>query len=336
HKGKSNAKELVFDVLDSSYRASTAGSKGAGRSETIQLFHGSEVAFWPNADEHLKGAMQAVPLLEGTEIILESTANGIGNPFHTAWQDAESGASDFIAVFVPWYWQSEYRRPVPDGFKLEDDELEYKQSYGLDDEQMCWRRHKIMELGGDIYSFQQEYPATAAEAFETSSEESLIKPPLVVKARKAKIEQLIDQPLVIGVDPAGEGEKADRTAIIRRKGRVVFGKETYQRKKTMQLVGIVAEIIEKEEPDKVFIDTGERGHGIVDRLHELGYTDQVVGVGFGVTAIRDDVYRNKRAEMWDTMRYWLEADGGAELPDDDELHADLVSVRRKKSSVTTK
>src|ERR1700761_6910965 len=36
----SNAKELVFNLLDSGYKVSTAGSKGTGRSDTIQLFHG--------------------------------------------------------------------------------------------------------------------------------------------------------------------------------------------------------------------------------------------------------------------------------------------------------
>jgi hypothetical protein len=89
-----------------------------GRSSTIQLFHGSEVAFWPHADTHAAGILQAVADAPGTEIILESTANGVGNFFHQLWASAERGASDFIAVFVPWHWQEEYRRPPPEGFAL--------------------------------------------------------------------------------------------------------------------------------------------------------------------------------------------------------------------------
>jgi len=46
--GAANAKELYFDVLDSGYSVGTAGSKAVGRSKTVQLFHGSEAAFWPN------------------------------------------------------------------------------------------------------------------------------------------------------------------------------------------------------------------------------------------------------------------------------------------------
>jgi hypothetical protein len=42
--GASNAKELSFSKLDSGYAVGTAGSKAVGRSSTIQLMHGSEVA----------------------------------------------------------------------------------------------------------------------------------------------------------------------------------------------------------------------------------------------------------------------------------------------------
>ena len=54
--GAANAKELNFADLDSGYKVGTAGTKGAGRSSTVQLFHGSEVAFWPNAESHADGS----------------------------------------------------------------------------------------------------------------------------------------------------------------------------------------------------------------------------------------------------------------------------------------
>ena len=86
-----NAKELYFNILDSGYRVGTAGNKSVGRSQTNQFFHGSEVAFWPNAAEHAKGILQTVPNSNGTEVIYESTANGVGNFFHEQWKLAESG-----------------------------------------------------------------------------------------------------------------------------------------------------------------------------------------------------------------------------------------------------
>ena len=113
--GVANASELYFDALDSGYKVATAGTRGVGRSATLQLFHGSEVAFWPHADTHAAGVLQAVPDLPGTEIILESTAHGVGNLFHKLWRDAEAGLSGYLAIFVPWFWQEEYRQPPAPG-----------------------------------------------------------------------------------------------------------------------------------------------------------------------------------------------------------------------------
>ena len=93
--GNANAKELLFKALDSGYRVGTAGTKDVGRSATIQMLHGSEVAFWPNAETRAAGIFQAVPQLSGSEIILESTANGFGNFFHAMWSDAQAGSGDY-------------------------------------------------------------------------------------------------------------------------------------------------------------------------------------------------------------------------------------------------
>ena len=133
----------------SGYTVGTAGTRGVGRSATLQLLHGSEVAFWPHAETHAAGVLQAVADEPGTEVILELTANGVGNLFHQMWRDAETGANDYIAVFVPWFWQEEYRKPLaaPD-FMLTAEEHDYAALYGLDDEQMAWRRSKIAELEG--------------------------------------------------------------------------------------------------------------------------------------------------------------------------------------------
>ena len=76
-----SAKELLFAGRDSGYTVATAGSRGIGRGRTIQYFHASELAFWRNAEDHFAGIGQTVPDERGTEIIIESTANGVGNLF---------------------------------------------------------------------------------------------------------------------------------------------------------------------------------------------------------------------------------------------------------------
>jgi hypothetical protein len=162
--GSDSANKLTFPELDSGYKVGTAGNKGAGRSSTVQLFHGSEVAFWPNAEEHLKGVLQAVPNEPGTEVILESTANGVGGVFYDYVMDAKRGEGEFELVFLPWFWQPEYRQTVPVDFVRTDEEQSLVNRFGLDDEQLVWRRSKIHELKS-LDSFKQEYPNTVEEAF---------------------------------------------------------------------------------------------------------------------------------------------------------------------------
>ncbi|RMH45468.1 MAG: hypothetical protein D6694_04680 [Gammaproteobacteria bacterium] len=322
--GADSANELTFPLLDSEYKVGTAGNKAVGRSSTIQLFHGSEVAFWPNAAEHTKGVLQAVPDEPGTEIALESTANGIGNFFHEQCILAQAGESEYQLIFTPWFWQPEYRKQVPPGFEMTADEREYAEAYGLDAEQIYWRRCKIRELsaaGGDgEMAFRQEYPATVAEAFLTSgSDRALIGNELAMTARHADVEDVFG-PYLVGVDPARFG--SDRTAFIRRKGRRAFRLEYHSKLNTMEVVGRVVRIIRQERPDRVFVDVVGIGAGVVDRLREMNYGDIVRPVNGGERALDSDRYANRRTEMWCLMKKWLE-DQPARIPDNDALHADL-------------
>lgn len=319
-----NAKELLFKALDSGYKVGTAGNKAAGRSSTIQLFHGSEVAYWPNAEEHAAGILQTIADAPGTEIILESTANGIGNYFHRQWQISERGESQFITVFIPWFWQEEYTAST-DGFAPTSEELDYQNTYGLTLAQLAWRRGKVAELGES--KFRQEYPANAVEAFQTSGDDPLIKPEHILKARQDKAAQE-HGPLIVGVDPARFGD--DRTSIVQRRGRVAFGLVSYRKKDTMEVAGIVARLIKSDNPARVFVDVGGLGAGVVDRLKELGY-EQVEGVNAGEKALEDDKYTNRRAEMWGTMRDWLK-ETPCRIPDSDSLHGDLIGPSYKFDS----
>jgi hypothetical protein len=327
----SNAKELVFGVLDSGYKLGTAENKAVGRSSTIQLLHGSEVAFWSNAAEHAKGVLQAVPDEEGTEIILESTANGVGNYFHQMWQKAESGLSEYIAIFIPWFWQEEYKKPITDDFVLTDEEWELASIYQLTQEQLHWRRLKIADLsvnGSDgEKAFKQEYPCTSTEAFQTTGENSFIASDLVMKCRKTKAERY--GKLVLGVDPARFGD--DRSSIIRRQCRVAFGRESYVKKDLMELTGIVHQIIINEKPYRVFVDVAGLGAGVVDRLKELGHKEIIVPVNGGSSPLNARQYYNKRAELWGEMKKWM-SDEPCQIPDEDSLHADLCGIRYKINS----
>lgn len=329
----SNDKSLHYSKLDSGYRVGTAGNKSVGRSMTNQLFHGSEVAFWPNAQEHAKGILQTIADEDGTEIILESTANGVGGFYHEQWKLAESGASEYIAIFVPWFWQDEYRKEAPEDFTLSYDEQSLVDHYELDNDQMYWRRIKIADLsaGGfdGVKAFRQEYPMNAAEAFQVSGGEGLITSDSVLRARSAK-----EQPsghLIVGVDPSRGG---DRFSVIKRMGRKAYGKESYtgsQCDKLGKNVSICKKVLDTvcpiagKKPDMMFIDAGG-GADIVDRLHELGYEDRVKAISFGSTPLDMEKYTNKRNEMWGEMSLWLNDENMAvDIPDDDAIQADLCA-----------
>ena len=339
--GASNAKELYFDKLDSGYKIGTAGNKAVGRGQTLQYFHGSEVAFWQNAGDHTKGVMQAVPDAPNTEVILESTANGVGNYFHEQWKLAEKGLSEFIPIFVPWYWQAEYTKATPEGFHVTPDEAKIREYYSLTDGQIYWRRMKVAELTVDgingAKAFKQEYPMNAAEAFQvTGGGDTLINADHCMLARKNKANG--SGPLIVGVDPSRGG---DRFAIVRRQGRKMYGMESYigaecntLGKNTAickRILDTVCDVAGKV-PDMMFVDFGA-GADLVDRLHDLGYEKRVKAVHFGSTPLDPIRYKNKRNEIWGEQANWLlDENMPPQIPDCDEMQADLCASPYNRDS----
>lgn len=342
-EGKSNTRQLVFSGLGSDYAAGTAGNEQVGRGGTAQLFHGSEAAYWEHAYAIQDGALKSIGLVPGTEIILESTANGPLGLFYEKCQQALLGQGDYILIFVPWFWQDEYEREF-DGSPLDDEETEFIKTYFTspfpDDRypiskekalrKIMWRRAEILDLSTANNSeigkakFRQIYPSNPIEAF-LSSGVGLFRADAIMAARK-NIE-LVDPtaPLVAGVDPAGDSDRSDRTVISLRRGRVLEEVMVYPSMTPMRLAGIVAtEVIEKRGALMAFIDRGY-GEGTIDRLNEMGYGRRVMGIAFNERALQENIYLNKRSEIIIETAKWLNA-GGVRIPDRDDIHADLACM----------
>ena len=168
HTKYSSRRELTFDVLDSSFVVATAGGESIGRGETLTHVHASELAFWQKSTalENWNGMTQAVPNKKGTAIFVESTANGVSGIFYDLWKGAVEGTNGYVPVFIPWYIDPEYRESVPENFERTPAEEELCEKYGLDDEQLMFRRRKVAQNGIDL--FRQEYPAEPEEAFLTT------------------------------------------------------------------------------------------------------------------------------------------------------------------------
>jgi len=191
----SNAIELVFDNeagtgLGSTITIQTAAGKG-GRGVTTRKIHFSEGAYYgEKAMATIGGAQESMPSeypgILGTEEIWETTANGVGEPFHKKWKgvradEAADLPNDYICFFFAWFKYIQYSRPVT-GFeiKLIQKSLTNEEKWLLKQEssggvpvtfgQLAWRRWKIKNnepppgMTKEDF-FKQEYPATEDEAF---------------------------------------------------------------------------------------------------------------------------------------------------------------------------
>ena len=198
---RNNAKELLFenptadDVvkrrnpgLQSSVKVATAKNTATGRSQTINYLHASEVAFWDNPKETFTGLLQCVPRTANSTVIMESTANGVGDYFYDMWQNAVAGKNQFVPLFFPWFEMADYSIPFEseeekekfikeveytfkdqEGRTIYTEEKEIMLDHNVTYEQLNWRRWCIANnCGGDVDQFHQEYPCTPDEAFIAS------------------------------------------------------------------------------------------------------------------------------------------------------------------------
>ncbi len=145
------------------------------RGGVIHNLHASEAAWYRDWRGFKASFVQAVPATGN--IFYETTVNGFNDYYH-AVTAAEAGQSLDRVIFFPWFDHPEYRlvwdpeRQAPptkradmDPGHEEESEEAVMAKFGLDLEQLAWRRWKISELGP---LFFQEYPETLLGAFLTS------------------------------------------------------------------------------------------------------------------------------------------------------------------------
>jgi hypothetical protein len=134
---KENTEELEWS--NGSSIMSLPATQNAGRSLTASLVVMDEAAFMMWAST-LYTALK--PTIDGGgQLIILSTANGVGNLFHQLWDRAEQGMGRFKTVFIPWW-----ARP------------------GRDPEWYAAVEAEETEPG----KVKQEYPSSSAEAFVVS------------------------------------------------------------------------------------------------------------------------------------------------------------------------
>ncbi|MBQ5750569.1 MAG: hypothetical protein IIV86_04500 [Bacteroidaceae bacterium] len=148
------------------------------RSQNVLMAHMSEVGLYPetrknNPSRLFRSVTSSILTKPYTMIVIESTANGTGNWFHTEWLNAERGKSNNIPLFVAWFEIEMYSMPLADTYEefisaMTDYEWKLWE-LGATLEAINWYRHKLREYHNHE-EMMAEFPSTDIEAFVHSGE----------------------------------------------------------------------------------------------------------------------------------------------------------------------
>jgi len=173
-KRYSNKRLIHLDANNSRVQVEVAGE---ARGHTAQILHLSELAFVDDAKTLMTAVLATIADDPNTLVVIESTPNGIGNEFHTIWTRAQSGKSEWVPFFVPWFKDASYSRPA--WFDLEElgartDEAgmraaEIVKLHGISLDQAAWWLYTLENMYfGDLDSMEQEMATDPFSCFLAS------------------------------------------------------------------------------------------------------------------------------------------------------------------------
>lgn len=160
----------------------SAENPDATRSFDFAMVHMSEVALWADTEtksgDDIAQSIYATVLDEpGTFIVMESTAKGIGNFFHTQWLAAQDNKANNIdglyPVFVAWFEIPIYMAELPctekEFIQSLSDYERWQWSQGATLQGIYWYRTYKKKKNYSDFQMKSEFPTTAEEAFQTKS-----------------------------------------------------------------------------------------------------------------------------------------------------------------------
>lgn len=163
---------LAYKLMRSDFSIGTAGGVAVARGDTLSRVHGSEVAFWDTNDNDTDNLIASLgEAARRGEMVLESTANGLGGWYYEKWQEAKSGDSIWTPIFLGWYMDSRNQVSVTKEESdiivdtITDEESHLVDQFGCNINQIAWRREKSKGKAKAKKMFKQEYPSTPEEAF---------------------------------------------------------------------------------------------------------------------------------------------------------------------------
>lgn len=160
-----------------------AGARGQARSWTYNDYHATEMSKWPSgtsakrsqegrsADEEAFASATATLHDPTQSVIVESTGDGPRGLFYELYQQATTDPQ-WAFIFQKWTDVASYREPLTDRQRraLEQDLDDYEKNtligkFGLDLEQIQWRRTRMKTYRISALTFRREYPLTDLEPF---------------------------------------------------------------------------------------------------------------------------------------------------------------------------
>jgi hypothetical protein len=279
----------------------------------------------------------------GGQLIILSTANGLGNLFHRLWTAAEAKTNRFVAIFLPWW-----ARPERTAEWYERQKNEYS----------------------DPMMVQQEYPRTPREAFVSSgrvrfaadwllrqegrAQPAIATPGALPSATTVFYPRIAGKRYVIGADVAEGGEKGDYSVAV------VLDRDTWEEVATYSAhvepdrfagdLHALSEYYKSDEGDGALIapERNNHGHAVIATLKTRGLTSRVwrdksgkmgwlttaqskpAMIDLLAEALRDDLVKiNSPATLAELQIYAIEPDGDTNAPSgyhDDRVMALAIAV----------
>ncbi|GAW54728.1 hypothetical protein [Nocardioides sp. PD653] len=164
--------------------------------------------------------------------------------------------------------------------------------------------------------------------FPEVGDDTLISPALIEAAQKRVLNEDVTDPH-LAVDVARYG--SDETVVMQRLGPVARALGTYSKQATTETAGrVIAHTHDVGNLQDIRVDGVGVGGGVVDQLAEQGYP--VIDMQAGAAALDSARFKNARAEWFWGLRERFQ-DGDIDIdPDDDELAAQLGSLKFKYTS----
>lgn len=270
------ASRIAFGDTGASTAVFTAASRYGTRSYALSDAHISEFAYYERPEDLLATVMATV---EQGSVIIESTPARRGDAYHRLVQGAQDGSNGWtLAAF--WWWEHQsYRTPVDEAFVPTSEEEAEAQRYGLDVEQLAWRRQMVSTIG--ISKFKREYPACMADAFAALDGSFLTEADTVaikeLRFATPSCEVLAPQQgevYVLGADVSGGvgGDYSTIVVVCASTRQVVYA----WRSNTISPSAFASEVLrhaQRYNTARVLVESNNHGHVTLLRLGDYGYTN---------------------------------------------------------------